>query len=290
MKKRFIVNCIIATAIIMVKTMPTIAQQNDFQKLSGPYLGQKPPGLQPEIFAPGIISHTDYFEHSATVFSPDGEEVYWASIKNDNRYAEIYFMKMINGKWSERQIAPFSKKNTNSEKPVFSPDGNSLFFTAEDDIWIVHREGENWGEPSKINQINSNDYDQIACVTNNGNLYFIRIPEFKVFISHKFGNGYSSPKELAIKINNENYRKMDLYVSPDESYLILEASKDEATCELFVSYRNMDGKWSDCKKLPIKWGRFPTVSPDGKYLFFMTREGVYWISAKIIEELKNRKS
>ena len=34
------------------------AQQKtkDFPVLKGPYLGQKPPGMNPEIFAPGIIS------------------------------------------------------------------------------------------------------------------------------------------------------------------------------------------------------------------------------------------
>ena len=32
------------------------AQQENFPVLKGPYLGQKPPGLTPEIFAPEIIS------------------------------------------------------------------------------------------------------------------------------------------------------------------------------------------------------------------------------------------
>ena len=27
-----------------------------FESLSGPYLGQTPPGLEPEVFAPGLIS------------------------------------------------------------------------------------------------------------------------------------------------------------------------------------------------------------------------------------------
>jgi hypothetical protein len=32
------------------------AQQTDFPKLTGPYLGQKPPGMTPIIFAPGSVS------------------------------------------------------------------------------------------------------------------------------------------------------------------------------------------------------------------------------------------
>jgi hypothetical protein len=78
-------------------------------------------------------------------------------------------------------------------------------------------------------------------------------------------------------------------VAPDESYMVIEASKDKATCELFVSFRLKDKSWSERKQLPIQWGRFPSVSPDGKYLFFMTREGIYWVSTKIIEELELEK-
>jgi len=52
------------------------AQQNDFPELTGPYLGQTPPGARPEMFAPGIISVEENFEHSAAFFSPDGNRLY----------------------------------------------------------------------------------------------------------------------------------------------------------------------------------------------------------------------
>jgi len=89
--------------------MATNAQQSDFPKLSGPYLGQKLPGNVPELFAPGIVSRDGYFEHSAAIFSPEGDEVYWAGKPDGTRYFEINFMKMINGKWTEPKIA-FSHK------------------------------------------------------------------------------------------------------------------------------------------------------------------------------------
>ncbi len=62
-------------------------------------------------------------------------------------------------------------------------------------------------------------------------------------------------------------------------------------CDLFISFRK-EGKW----QLPIKFGpeinsdmieRFPYVSPDGKYLFFVRGFGdIYWIDAAIIEKMK----
>jgi hypothetical protein len=50
--------------------------------LTGPYLGQEPPGSIPKLFAPGIISTDADFEHSAAVFSPDGNEVFWCARRN----------------------------------------------------------------------------------------------------------------------------------------------------------------------------------------------------------------
>ncbi|MBU0595291.1 hypothetical protein KJ567_01230, partial [Candidatus Bipolaricaulota bacterium] len=42
--------------------------------LSGPYLGQEPPGLDPVPFAERLIQ----FTHSSLSLSPDGTEIYWA--------------------------------------------------------------------------------------------------------------------------------------------------------------------------------------------------------------------
>ena len=80
------------------------AQQDNFPVLQGPYLGQKPPGLTPEIFAPGIIS-TEHEEFKA-VFSPDGKELYyqlWGA-----PFPVILMMKEENGVWTKPQVAPFS--------------------------------------------------------------------------------------------------------------------------------------------------------------------------------------
>ena len=44
-----------------------IQGKNDFPPLKGPYLGQKPPGMIPKVFATGIVS-TDKVELNA-VFS-----------------------------------------------------------------------------------------------------------------------------------------------------------------------------------------------------------------------------
>ena len=63
---------------MLVTTMSTIAQETDFPKLNGPYLGQKPPGMTPELFAPEIFKQVPGNSvHSAPSFSYDGKEMYY---------------------------------------------------------------------------------------------------------------------------------------------------------------------------------------------------------------------
>jgi len=38
----------------------SFAQKDDFPILKGPYLGQKPPGMKAERFAPGLLSTNKY--------------------------------------------------------------------------------------------------------------------------------------------------------------------------------------------------------------------------------------
>lgn len=50
------------------------ANDADFPALENRYFGQKPPGLIPELFAPGIVSTEEYLETVVT-FLPDMKEL-----------------------------------------------------------------------------------------------------------------------------------------------------------------------------------------------------------------------
>ena len=45
----------ILLSIIFIGISHAQEKSNDFSTLNGPYLVQKPPGMTPEIFAPGIV-------------------------------------------------------------------------------------------------------------------------------------------------------------------------------------------------------------------------------------------
>ena len=71
MKKLILTNLLLITAIVIS------AQHKDSPKFIGPYLGQKPPGMVPEIFAPDFISTKEYGELNAG-FTKDGNEFYFS--------------------------------------------------------------------------------------------------------------------------------------------------------------------------------------------------------------------
>ncbi len=66
------------------------------------YMGQKPPGLTPELFAPDVIA-TGYYERDITI-SPQGTEIFYGILTD--RHVTILYTKLADGKWTEPEIAP----------------------------------------------------------------------------------------------------------------------------------------------------------------------------------------
>lgn len=310
---------------ILVKVSPVAGQtgQNDFPVLKGPYLGQKEPGDKAELFAPGIVS-TGNFEHSSPVFSPDLTEVYWSTIIEENKVTVLrptYYMKMVNGVWTEPEIPTFGKKFPCCENPFITPDGKKLFFTANKtippeiaDIFYVDRSGNGWGEPVRLGEpINTTDrYEGCVSVSANGTIFYnadyTDTPtKSGLYFSRLQSGKYQKPVYMDAGIN---VKEVDwtCYIAPDESYFIFCSFREGGfgSGDLYICFRQKNGSWSK----PLNMGdkintnlneRFPNVTPDGKYLFFNSTKKIrgaasdspgngygdmYWISAKIIDELK----
>jgi hypothetical protein len=298
--KKFIAMCLTAL-ISFVLTSYVGAQQNDFPVLKGPYLGQKPPGDYPEIFAPEIISVDANFEHSAAVFSTDGNEVFWCTNvgwyteKKQQGMLRLYFMKMIDGQWTPPRIAPFVRDNR-VERPVFSPDGNKLYleFSVDpvnpenNDIFVVEREGEGWSEPKSVSPlINTPAWERLHCITADGSLYFSRNPmtsREEVLVS-KLANGKFTEPEVLDKSYNSEDPELAIIFGKNEEFMLIDQKDNPYTSNLYISYKNADGTWTDRIKTPYECGGFLSLSPDGKYLFFLG-DGIYWVSTSFVEKMR----
>jgi hypothetical protein len=127
----------------------------------------------------------------------------------------------------------------------------------------------------------------------------------------KLVNGiYQKPVLMEENFNSCQYDRTP-YIATDESYLIFSFFRvgGFSSGDLYVSLKEKDGSWGNVINMGDKINtyaneRFPNVTPDGKYLFFnSTKEiqgadpnspgngkgDVYWIDAKIIEELRPKK-
>jgi hypothetical protein len=91
----------------------------------------------------------------------------------------------------------------------------------------------------------------------------------------------------------------DLYISPDESFIILSANETPTfECELWISFRKADKTWSNPKSLGSaindglahRFGQY--VTPDKKYLIYTkgTSEKdchFYWVRFdRLLEKLR----
>ncbi|HUS86048.1 MAG TPA: hypothetical protein VMW76_02320 [Bacteroidales bacterium] len=99
---------------------------------------------------------------------------------------------------------------------------------------------------------------------------------------------YENPVNLGSPINTPGTDHTP-FISPDGDYLIYSSGH-----KLHICFCNNDGSWGEPKNPghPINTGMelCPIVTPDKKYLILLSqRDGEshpYWVSAKIIEELR----
>lgn len=266
MIKKLLVIC-----FLFITTTEISAQQSDFPKLTGQYLGQTPPGRTPEVFALGIIS-TEHHEHSAPTFSPDGSEIYWSVFYNKKPPQIILFTKLINGEWSVPAIAEFSGKFSDGG-PFISYDSNKLFFDSdrpidkkdtvknEPDIWVIEKSGNGWLEPEHLGmEVNSLSFDGSPSVSASKSLYFLSEREdsfgnHDIYCSKYDGENYMNPVNLGDKINTKDYEDYP-FIAKDESYILFSGSDREdgfGLGDLYISFKDSNGNWEN----PINLGDFP---------------------------------
>ncbi|MCP4610573.1 MAG: hypothetical protein GY845_17830 [Planctomycetes bacterium] len=262
----------------------------------GPYLGQIPPGMEPEIFAPGVISIPNRSERIGS-FTPDGKEFYFTVTNSEWSGNRVMMTSQAEGVWSTPAVLPFSAYI--EVNMYLSPDGQRLFFTSSRpvsswlsfNIWMCERQGPIWSEPVKL-AINSSRMDFAGTCTWSGTLYFAseRDGPIAIFKSVSVAGKYTTVEKLPSPINTGQSEQCP-WISPDESYLIF-ASSRQGSRDLYVSYRNHDDSWTEPVNLgpPIntqdyEWN--PTVSSDGQYLFYSRCKDVsninhdlYWVQTK----------
>ena len=99
---------VLIISLLLVAAISINAQETGFLKLTGPYLGQKTPGMKPEIFAPGVVSTASH--EFSSCFSPDGKEFYFTRRHPELNQTVVMQSKLVDGVWTEPIDAPFVEK------------------------------------------------------------------------------------------------------------------------------------------------------------------------------------
>ena len=305
---------IIILSALFISAMPVLAQDNTkdksgFSVLKGPYLGQKPPGMTPEIFASGIISTENSAEYGGH-FSPDGREFFFTRYSPEEQ-GKLWMTRLENDSWTLPQVVSFLGGYHGVES-CMSPDGNKLFYVwydseSEDflhNIYVIDRIEKKWGVPHQLTKTDLGSRRISPSVAISGNLYFsgdFDEPGQKdIYCSRLINGEYSTPQNLGLSVNS-TYHEEHVYISPDEKYLLFDSNRPSEydKSDIYVSYRMKDGKLSEARNLGPSvnsehYDWYPIVTPDGKYIIFSRtlpsiKIDLYWVDAKIIEELKQKK-
>lgn len=313
--------------------------KNDYNQinLKRDYLGQSLPSDSAVLFAPGIVS-TGLHNRDVTI-SPDGTEIYFGTSNSNFQYYAILYSKQIDGIWTKPEVASFSRDARYTYvEPMFSLDGNKLYFVSnmprnneiqptDNDIWVVEKQGDKWGKPKNVGApINTDGGEYFPSFTLDGTMYFNRkVKGGKVDYIYKsklVKGKYTEPEKLPKEVNCGKDR-YNAFVAKDESFVIVPAVGVEENIQggqYYIVFKDENNYW----KPPINMGPkingkngngwSISLSPDGKYIFFMSRKAlpndkqpkelnfeflqkissmpqngtydIYWIDARVIDELK----
>lgn len=306
-------------------------------KRTGAYLGEEPPDSLPRLFAPGFIA-SGFYTRDITI-SPDSNEIYFCINIGHNTFMTTLFTQRINNEWTEPQVAPFARDlRYFTVEPHITADGQKLFFasnrpdsTGKDnnsDIWYMERIESGWGPPKKLgSHINTDAPEFFPTLTTNGALYFTRDDPATgvsyIFRSQLEDSVYTEPELLPEEVNAGRSR-FNAFIAPDESFIIIPVygmPDSYGATDYYVSFHKKNDQWSKPINLGDKinsksrWEYSASLSPDGKYLFFMSSRidtslvthhdiitindlrqlayrpengnpDIYWIDASFISKLK----
>ena len=269
--------------------------QDEIPVLEGPYLGQKPPGMTPKLFAPGIVSTEGWGD--AGRFSLDMNEFHvlrWR-LNNNRRETESLIYKKLENIWHEIAVPGRDRM------PFFSPDGNTIYFGNQ----YQERTETGWSEMKSL----GSPYDEIRImslsVSNKGTYVFdeaTRDADGLLRYSRLINGEREAPRPLSNIFNAGN--NAHPFIAPDESYIMWDSERENGygSSDLYISFRQPDGSWGEAINLGDKVNTKAEegggqITPDGKYLLFnrmvMPETGdtglqsdLFWVDAQIIEDLR----
>ncbi|WP_337658553.1 hypothetical protein [Sphingorhabdus sp. Alg231-15] len=287
----------IALLLVFLAVGCTSENQNKAPELTGPYLGQEPPGLTPIPFASGLVT-TNAFEDGG-VFSHDMNEFYFVRERPQDRELETIVFTQEKGLWTKTVRAgedaePFYR--------YFAPDGKTMHFGKQ----YKERTSDGWSDTKSLGP-DFEDINIMSLSASSQGTYVIderRDGDDGLLRYSRLVDGVREAPEPFGSAINSGTRNSHPFIAPDESYIMWDGIKDSGfgNVDLYISFRQPDGSWGRAINMGAAintdaYEAGPKVTPDGKYLFFVRVVGttddnpysdidIFWVDAQIIENLR----
>jgi len=277
------------------------AGQQEFPLLKGPYMGQKPPGMKAQPFAPGVISKAGW--ELEGIFAPGMKEFYFTLDRG------IYtgpnktgFRPTVIGFRQENNIWKKYTEFLRIGEVVFSPDGTRMHMAEG----YKDRVGKGWSERKSLGPMFDREELGIMRLSASAKGTYV-FDDYKskagIRISTLKNGKRQAPEVMGPVVNTGEYTAHP-FIAPDESYLIWDSERDGGFggSDLYISFRQKNGDWGPAinmgdKVNSDKWDAYASVTPDGKYILFNRgiddtdkNVDIYWVDAKIIETLRPKNS
>ena len=213
--------------------------------------------------------------------------------------------------WQEPRLAAPSKtypKHRDVDM-MFSPDGKWLYFISDRplpgysleryNIWrsAVTPHGLLTPEPLS-SVINGPGHELYPMLVADGSLFFSTersdtLGGLDSYRAQYLDGEFGTPVNLGANINSAK-AEGDIYVSPDETYLIHVSTDREdglGKSDLYISFRQADGAWGKSVHMgdninSAEADYCPMVSSDGKYFYYTQGEDIMWVDAGILDSYR----
>ncbi len=243
-----------------------------------------------EVFMPEVFEVHGHL-HGRIVFSPDERECLW-DLNTAQMRKHIILRRNDAGKWDVAEPS-FLSPDWQEKEPAYTADGQGVIYqsrcpisgSGDINLWQRKRLGSEWGQARPLGgPVNTPDTDETSpWLGADGSLVFCRDNNpvvsgasggSDIFLARCEQGRYRDVERLGPEINSE-FQEANPVLAPDGSFLLFTSNRPggySRMMNLYVSRRLADGSWDRSSCLSWRLGIdniwFPSLSPDGCYLYF----------------------
>ncbi len=261
--KRIFISIILLLSVLTISSKSY--SRDELPILEGPYLGQKPPGMMAEPFAPGIISREGW--ELEGVFAPGMKEFYFTTRGGKYTRPTVIGFRQQSNVW--KKYIEFTRNG----EVVLSPDGKRMHMAKG----YKDRLGDGWSELKSLGPMFDREDWGIMRLSASAKGTYV-FDDYKsndvIRISTLKDGKRQAPIQMGPIVNTGKWTAHP-FIAPDESYLIWDSEREGGYggSDLYISYRQKDQSWGPAINLGDKinsanWDAYASVTPDGKYILF----------------------